>query len=361
MKRLMGILVALVICMSFTAAYAMPIKVEGNAIELAGECVQGKAGTVGSPASVSTTAFHVLGTDSEGNYLVYAEETVIKMTAEDYQGQIGDFLDVPELPNVDAYETLQRYSNGDGVIALQTALQQLGYLTGSADGNLGAQSEAAISAFQTAVGLEATNIADAITQALLFSMTAEEQTIDASVDPAKRYAVIAERIDKDISAFAEYGMKLTYDDIADEGYFSNGNRVTYEVDASNDLNMSSYDVQFILKLVKGNENALSVVPALIINNTGIRRPLMQEVMLKSGDKRGTYAVSEMNNGLVGANSFEEVTVMLDDNAVDLLAGAQDAGELKIRIEGKYRTVDIVVPSINLSRFSKAAQAAASMK
>ena len=360
MKRLMGILVALVICMSFTAGYAMPVNVVGDALSLTGECVQGKAGEAGSPVTVSTTGFQILGTDSEGNYLVYAEETVIKLTAEDFTAQFID-LDTSALPNIDQYEPLQRYSKGDSVVALQTALVDLGYLTGSADGNLGAQSESAISAFQTAVGLEANGIADGITQALLLSMTAQAQTIDTSVDPAERFAEIAERIGKDISAFAEYGLQLTYDDIADEGYFSNGNHVRYEVDAANDLNQSAYDASFVLQLVKGEGNALSVVPALLIEATGVRRPLMQEVTLKSGDKRGTYAVGEMENGLDGANSYEKVTVPLDENAIDLIAGCKDAGELKLGIAGKYKTVDIIVPGLTLSRLARVAQAAASMK
>lgn len=67
------------------------------------------------------------------------------------------------------YETLQEGDQGDGVVAIQERLEQLGYLTEAFDGHYGATTADCVSRFQTANGLEATGIADPATQAALFA------------------------------------------------------------------------------------------------------------------------------------------------------------------------------------------------
>lgn len=67
------------------------------------------------------------------------------------------------------YETLKKGSRGDAVRVLQQRLSDLGYLTGAIDGDFGPGTEKAISAFQAAVGLEATGIADHETQKALYA------------------------------------------------------------------------------------------------------------------------------------------------------------------------------------------------
>ena len=52
-----------------------------------------------------------------------------------------------------AFEPLQQGSGGEAVVALQTALQALGYEPGRADGIFGAKTENAVKAYQTAMGL----------------------------------------------------------------------------------------------------------------------------------------------------------------------------------------------------------------
>ncbi len=63
-------------------------------------------------------------------------------------------------------------SDGEGVFSvysLQQRLIELGFLNGTPDGKFGAGTEAAVRAFQTASGLDATGIATVETQELLFS------------------------------------------------------------------------------------------------------------------------------------------------------------------------------------------------
>ncbi len=70
------------------------------------------------------------------------------------------------------YISLSKGSHGPSVRALQQRLIDLGWLSGSADGDFGGNTENAVIAFQTAVGLSATGVADDMTQTSLFAENA---------------------------------------------------------------------------------------------------------------------------------------------------------------------------------------------
>lgn len=65
--------------------------------------------------------------------------------------------------NVYAFEDLGKGSTGDSVKEIQEAMIDLGYLSGSADGQFGGVTEDAVKAYQAANGIEATGIVDEIT------------------------------------------------------------------------------------------------------------------------------------------------------------------------------------------------------
>lgn len=71
--------------------------------------------------------------------------------------------------------SIQRGSKGDEAKAVQEKLIELGFLGGTADGDFGKKSEAAVKAFQKANSLEETGIADSITQYVLFSDNAVDK------------------------------------------------------------------------------------------------------------------------------------------------------------------------------------------
>lgn len=65
--------------------------------------------------------------------------------------------------------TLRAGDSGDAVRELQTRLKELGYLTGTVDGEFGAKTQAAVMAFQTAAGLSADGVAGQSTLNALYS------------------------------------------------------------------------------------------------------------------------------------------------------------------------------------------------
>ena len=67
-----------------------------------------------------------------------------------------------------AYKLLYSGSKGDAVKALQEALKELGFYTGSVDGSFGSGTRGAVTAFQKMNGLSQTGTADSASQTLLF-------------------------------------------------------------------------------------------------------------------------------------------------------------------------------------------------
>jgi len=69
---------------------------------------------------------------------------------------------------VDRYSPLRKGMSGDAVKVLQKALKELGFLSGSADGEYGSKTAEAVAAFQKKNGLKDSGYADAATQQKLF-------------------------------------------------------------------------------------------------------------------------------------------------------------------------------------------------
>ena len=70
----------------------------------------------------------------------------------------------------DKYAPLRKGMSGDAVKVLQKALKELGFLSGSADGEYGAKTADAVAAFQKKNGLNDSGYADAATQQKLFEV-----------------------------------------------------------------------------------------------------------------------------------------------------------------------------------------------
>lgn len=79
-----------------------------------------------------------------------------------------------------AFESLKSGNYGANVRELQQQLKDLGYLSGGVDGDFGPGTAKAVSAFQTAAGLEETGIADDATQRALYGLSAPGEAEEES-------------------------------------------------------------------------------------------------------------------------------------------------------------------------------------
>ena len=76
---------------------------------------------------------------------------------------------VSPVENASSYQVLMKGSSGNAVVALQQAMVELGFLTGSADGSFGTGTHNAVVAFQEKNSYPATGVVDANLQAFLYS------------------------------------------------------------------------------------------------------------------------------------------------------------------------------------------------
>ena len=110
--------------------------------------------------------------------------------------------EVPE-----TYNTLSRGDENNDVMRLQVRLYELGYLTGDRDGVFGSKTATAVGLFQQTAGLEATGIADNMTQTLLYADDAPyapgattpspEPTSEPTPEPTEEMIQPAEAVDEE--------------------------------------------------------------------------------------------------------------------------------------------------------------------
>ena len=87
------------------------------------------------------------------------------------QGWQTEVVPTP-VPTSETYAQLARGNTGDTVKRLQQRLKDLGYLSDSADGNFGTNTETAVKRFQQAIGLTQTGVASTYMQQRLFASDA---------------------------------------------------------------------------------------------------------------------------------------------------------------------------------------------
>ena len=113
-------------------------------------------------------------TGESGNYYIVTYEGTMGYAMKQYfrvvEGGINlpSVTPVPEASEAGAYEVLYSGSKGDAVKALQSALKELGFYSGQADGDFGSGTRSAVTAFQKKNGLTQSGTADSAAQGLLY-------------------------------------------------------------------------------------------------------------------------------------------------------------------------------------------------
>lgn len=126
------------------------------------------------------------------------------------------------------YQVLSNGSrDGEGVFAvysLQQRLIELYYMTGEPDGKYGEGTEIAVRAFQEANGLEATGIADAEMQELLFSDIAVSEATVAPSDTPEDTVIATGSTGNDVYIVQGYMLVWGFSDDEPDGKFGNATR-----------------------------------------------------------------------------------------------------------------------------------------
>lgn len=319
----------------------------------------------GEAVTLEAAELHLLGPGEEDTYIVYADGRYYQVAAESLTGvlaQVGEEV-VEALPALGDLQTMVRKDTGDEVTAFQTSLVELGYLDGSADGYYGGQSQRAVIALQQALGLEETGEADPMLQMLVQSLQAEPVTLSAEaassgaeVVPEFPYSEISGRTDANLDAAQDLGLTLVYDDVTGVGMLTAGEPVVYAVQAETDLDRREFTLNFGLGVQPDEDGLVAVTPVLDLTSVGVQRPVLRQVIIKSGDERVHLVPERLEDTQSGLQAVESARLSLDAEATEMLANAADVGELKLRLVCKYGEYDIPLTEDEIEAIARVGQA-----
>lgn len=128
----------------------------------------------------------VIGFDDANEGFIEIGDAVISEREESVDIPVATESSVAATPETEiildtsAYVSLEKGNKGDEVKTLQQRLIDLYYLDDKADGSFGKKTQAAVEKFQSKNKLEVTGVADPMTQAVLFSEQAVENTLSVS-------------------------------------------------------------------------------------------------------------------------------------------------------------------------------------
>ena len=355
MTKTTRILLATLLLITVTAApaWAQPVLFADGAPDFTATAEDG------SEVFIVEDQLQVLGRSEDGGYIVFIEGSYYTIAAEAMEAALYG-ADLGELTTPADYALLKKPSKGGGVLPMQQALDQLGYLEGTPDGDFGSITETALYAFQADMDLEQTGQADPLLQMLLLSITGE-QVVVAKPDPTLPYRAISDRVSVNMEPIYESGMAFEYDDIAGIGLISNVGPIEYDASGSSDIEQYVFTFRVGLYVQEDADGTVDIQPAIILDCLCVRRPLLSEMIIKAGDVRTTLAVTDLSSSLSGARSVEHAVILLDDGGVEALKGAEEAGELRMRITGKYQTFEITFPETALAGISQVARVAEQLK
>lgn len=358
MKWKIAVVAVLALALIAGSAMAMPIVCTEGTVAL-----KGTKGDSGKTVKTNLQSFQLLGRDASGNYLVFGNESYYSITPQNMSGVLAqiDPEALQTLVDLASLTPLSRGAKGDEVVELQKALVASGRLKGAADGDFGAGTERAVSALQAEFGLEENGIADEKLQMLALSLAQPEIEISETSSAAELYDTITERSDTDLQSILDSGMLLTYDDMTGIGFITNGNTLTYNASGDTDLDLYELTLQFGLSVRDGDDGSMELTPAVQVSCRCVRRPVLTEIIVKSGSQRGASEISDLTVTLDGSYSVEKGTALLTDQMVAALAGAKDAGELKVRVNGRYNSFDFQADSLALNAIADVGQVAQSLQ
>lgn len=347
MKRILSLIIA--VLLFGTTALAMPVRSNDGKMTLS--CVVDEENV-----DIEVDEFQLLGTGSDGRYLIYANGdyySLFSIRNALTQNEMNQILEMSSVKEAEI-ASLSRGAKSDEVAELQKTLIDLGFLNGTADGDFGAKTQDAINSFQASLGLPQTGTADARLRMLVASMQQPELVLGGSAgtaDSGSSLAALCERAGVDAQAFYDSGLTLDYDDIAGVGFISDGTEVLYETGDMSDIDQYTLSLVFGF-YVQDDAGTTTIAPAVKVSCLCVRRPVVEEVMLKSGDYRGAAPIDDLIAQLNGVKTEERGVALLNDGMVEALANASSAGELKIRINGRYNSFDLSVDQEQLASLAK---------
>ena len=238
------------------------------------------------------------------------------------------------------------YTYDEKVTALQTELVNLGYLSGTADGDYGAGTSNAVVAFQQDHRLPATGMAGMATQLMI------EQAVAGYVDdkllvhyPAQltvesKFAAIAGRTDADLSVYMNPSWRFSYDLFEDAGQLDPHIQLGGMSRDGADIDRITLDAALKVMITVDEEtDRVLLQPALTVQSSGAYRPYVQGAVIVT--EAGLIELTDaVNSGeLDGVRLKESAWMPLSDEALQAIS---EGGISNLRILGRNESFDLEV-------------------
>lgn len=339
MKKLFGILaVVLALSMMMSVACAQSVRFEGDQRTFTVVNVED-----GTEFEVTADSFILLGATDDGMVEIYVNDTLAFVNQEELVKLAPEFGMI-EIPVLSQIETLRGGSNREVVREFQQALFDLGYLTSEPDGLFGNQSRQAVSAFQELMGIPMTGEGDPVTRQLVHALTTGELSLADVVTDSERVADLVARCEvADMSPLLSLPLTVEYDDITATSFIAVGDPFTVTKDDGSDLENYEFTVQFGF-ITTEEEGVVTFKPRTRVVFTAVRQPLLQKIYLKSGELRNNRGVTSTVSTVSGSKSVETCLFLYVAASADVLSQVAQAGELQVRLAGKYENYDFNLPA-----------------
>lgn len=351
MKKLVSVL--LILLLIGTSALAMPVRTSNGVAT-----VTGHSDDDDSDAFLPLFQFQLLGLNENDDCLIFYNSRYYTVPRQEMEAILAQAGDVPHLSD---FTSLSKGSAGDSVLRLQETLVQLGYLEGEPDGNFGGGTEQAIKLFQTTHGLKESGVADAMLQMLVYSKAQPELVIDVSAGNKPLFAPIVDRTKVDMQPIYDSDLRLEYDDMTGNGFISDGMPIVIDASGESDIEKYALTLQFGFRVQEGEDGLVDVDPAMKLDCLCVRRPMIEEVIVKAGTMRASTQVEGLATSLKGIDVVESCVVLLTDQMIETLACAEEAGELKLRVNGRYHSVDVQLEPLYLPGIAQVGRIAKQLK
>ena len=340
-KGYFGVLVsgAALVFAAVMPASAMEVKVSGDPCTLTVYSSQAEDAVA---QEMDASDFYVYGKMGDSQVSVKIGEAVGFVDITELTSKLPE-VPVAAMTDGSAMTDVNTGAKGDAAKDIQQKLIDLGYLTGTADGQYGNGTAGAVKKFQEEHGLNPTGNANVETQlsidlAAAGAPTVLETTYPTIVNPEQKFASIVDLTDVDLSRYAGAEWFFSYDAFEKFGMLDPHIVIGTFTDESSDINKISITCS-LKAIVKENPETgrLDVLPCLVTESSGAYRPYLQSAILASGGQAEQVTGGESKGALDGVIMAETGYVPLTSEALALLqSGVLDS----VRITGMNNSYDI---------------------
>lgn len=338
MKKIIS-LTALMALAITTIASAQHVDFE-NSVQL--KCVD----TANVETTIDVSEMDVLAKSGD-RVLNVINGKVYYVNSAEMEGVLEGTIDCEELPDAD---DTSMFSAGGKETArdLQTALIELGYLSGTADGSFGKKSITALQAFQKDNNLKTASDASTISAESILAAKAlaglDSQPVvhllGSEPTPEQKFADIYGQTDFDLEPYCTGDYSFTFDKFEKTGVIRTKTAFEWANENASDMDRVAFKISTQIDVLNKGD-VYTAVPRIVVECRAARRHYIQSITLQCEGATCKCEAAEATSEIKGTTVIERVVFPMTEEAQSILAAAEN-NPLSVRFTGKYNTFDAVI-------------------